>query len=241
MVLRGYRSWEMRGRLGDKQVTSRNTPDWRQQWCGFGTNKLPLIAGTCGPVPRAGRWRRRASGAAPHRRASGAAPHRLAQWRRAEVSRFLTALLCCLFSLEYSELSALIVSNSIFSKGRTPPLPPSTRLTPRGSRSAPSCPRGAWKALKPVKTNGATKFTSTRRLSGALRPREGEGRPALPGGGGRDGYILCPNSPPPGSTPGARPGGFGRVGSPRTAPQGAELLPVPCPSAGPPPPPPVPR
>lgn len=80
--------------------------------CGFGTNNLPLIVGRWGAVPRAG-WL--------HMQTRGAAQHRLPQWFRAEVSRFLTALLCCLFSLEYSELSAPIVSNSIFSKSRTPP------------------------------------------------------------------------------------------------------------------------
>ncbi|XP_009460366.1 PREDICTED: homeobox protein DLX-1 [Nipponia nippon] len=89
MLLRGYRSktrsCEMRGSLGDKQVTSQSSPDPRQQRCGFGTNNLPLIVGRCGPVRRAGRLRMQAT---------GAAQHRLPQWLRAEVSRFLTALLC---------------------------------------------------------------------------------------------------------------------------------------------------
>lgn len=153
------RSCETQSSLEDKQVTSRSASDSRQQRCGFGTNNLPLIVGRCGAVPRAVRLRMQAL---------GAAQHRLPQWFRAEISRFLTALLCCLFSLESRELSALIVSNSIFSKSRTSlhPLthtpPPRTRRTPRGSRSAPSSPRGARKALKPVKTNGAAnRFTNT--------------------------------------------------------------------------------
>lgn len=176
--------------------------------------------------------------------AAGAAQHRLPQRFSVEVSRLLTALLCCLFSLEYIELSALIVSNSIFSKSRTPPR---TRLTPRGSRSAPSSPRGAWKALKPVKTSeAADRFTNTERLNRALWPREARDAQHCPG---RGDIFYCltfparPRCPIRGTLgqPGSRASrGHTRDASRRVRPRreplggtaGAKLRPSPAPPPG---------
>lgn len=58
-------------------------------------------------------------------------------------------------------------------------------LIPQGSLSARSSLRLVWKALKPVKINGASnKFTNAQRLRGVPSGRQGERRPALPGEAG---------------------------------------------------------
>lgn len=129
-------------------------------------------------------------------------------WAGLEASRRLPVCPRCLLSPAYSELSARIVSNSIFSGSRTPPRP---FLIPQGSLSVRSSPRLVWKALKPVKINDASnKFTNAQRLHGVPSGRQSEGRPALPGEAG----WLSQNPS------GGRPEQFGAPRGPGTAPGG---------------------